>query len=220
MRIASSVAKRTATIVLPQDTIFDRCCAMVLLSVQSMKKPALILALLIVVIAGVIAYTQVRDRSVMADLSRETDAIASGYKTLTDRDLPPLAATHALTKTQSGAVAQIIRQQDALEKAPLLAEKVNDIHAIQLAIVAFLQDVTPSEPFAQSAQLADLQTEMGKDGHMRGLLDTYNQTAKEWNDLQSNGIGMLTSDILQKKSDPLPYLRFDGQLEYFTVIHL
>ncbi|HVW66411.1 MAG TPA: hypothetical protein VHA78_01625 [Candidatus Peribacteraceae bacterium] len=185
-----------------------------------MKKPALLFALLVIAIVGIIAYAQYRQRALMADLTRETDAIAAGYKTLADRDLRPLAATHALTDGQSAAVQTVAqRMKDPAATQPL-AQKVADIHDVQMALVRFLRDVTPTQPFAQSAELADLQKEMGKDGRMRGLLDAYNQTAKEWNDTQSTGVTMLTSDILRKKSNPLPYLRFDGEMEYFTVIHL
>lgn len=185
-----------------------------------MKKSVLLLALLVVTVVGVIAYDQLRGRMLADSLQRQTTEIAQGYKAITDRDFPMLVASRSLTKTQTDAVHAVALQESHLTAPLSLADKVDAIHHIQTAIVSFLQDVTPDQPFAQSPSMTDLQKEMGKDGQMRPLLSAYNQTAKEWNSRQSGGLRTLTSDILHQKGDLLPYLRFDGQLEYFTVIHL
>jgi hypothetical protein len=185
-----------------------------------MKRALPLLTLLIIVIGGMFAYDQYVIRTLTATLTKDTTDIATAYGTLIDTNVLPLKAVGTFTQKQNAAVSHMTstRADEAHEQT--IAVRVSLIHDLQVSLIAFLQDLQPEQTFINSPQVATLQREMGKNGHMRDLLTTYNDDAKIWNDHQGNFFGSLSTMMPGSMVPLLPYLRFDGEQEYLTTIHL
>jgi hypothetical protein len=185
-----------------------------------LKQLITLVAAIVVLFVAFIAYEQIEKQTLAHGINAQLDDIATQYGTLIDHDLPPLAATHSFTAGQSFAVQKLDNERADIKAAATLTDKVNAVHALQMSLATFLREGTPTQPFLNDPAFIDLSNEMGKGGHMRALLNAYNEAAIHWNDSQEDPFRVVADRILGQKNELLPYLRFDGNLEYYTTISL
>lgn len=185
-----------------------------------MKKILAVLVLLVLAGGGMIAYNQYQLRILEDDVKERAAAVVEGYGAIIDDTIVPLQKANALTQTQNASTRILTATRTELQAEEDITTIVSLINTVQLSLVSFLKGVTQDQPFAGSEGIALLQREMSEKGNMNTLLTAYNEAAKKWNDRVQNGIGNLKGDILGTEGRLLPYLRFDGQQEYFTTISL
>lgn len=185
-----------------------------------MRKTIPLLTLTVLIMSGLFLYNQYEERRIASALIEETGKIAESYDGLIEKNIIALQDKGMFTMQQRTAVEhmQLARKQFGTEM--LISERVSLIHQLQKGIIAFLQDLQPEQAFVNSAEVALLQREMGKNGQMRALLTTYNELAGQWNDHQHTLLGNLLASLPGQKTETLPFLRFDGEQEYLTTIHL
>lgn len=184
------------------------------------KRLLIILTLVILVVAGVILYEKVILGQLSAQLESQTTEIAQGYQTLITDDLNAVARTNTLNDQQQRILTRINENSSALTTAETLEEKIQNISMIQIALVSFVKTVTADQPFVKDTHFVHLQKEMGERGDMRELLKEYNTTALRWNKTVQSDVGSVTSQIDGSKRNLIPYLRFDGEQEFVTIVEL
>jgi len=185
-----------------------------------MKKILAVLLTLVLVVVGVVAYNQYQIRALETLVKEKAAAVAAGYGTIIDQTLVPLNKTQTLSQTQATILRVVTQTREALGEEEKTPAMVSLIHTMQLSLVSFLKSVQPDQSFSGSDPIAYLQHEMSERGDINEQLSAYNEAAKQWNDRIQNKIGSLKGNILGTEGALLPYLRFDGQQEYFTTISL
>ncbi len=195
-------------------------CERVSSTLLLMKKLLPIFILAALTIGGMFAYDRYQLTILSETLMKNTATIVKGYEELVDSTIVPLQKNNTLTEKQALAAAHLAALRTTLANEKQISVVVSLIHDVQLSLVAFLRDLKPDQPYVNSAEVALIQREMSKNGKMRDSLNAYNETAALWNHRMQSGLGSLRADIVGNEGALLPYLRFDGEQEYLTTIHL
>ncbi len=185
-----------------------------------MKKLIAALALLIIIVCSFVLYEQSQAKALAALLKEKTDAVVAGYDTMIEKNVVPLQKAGILTATQTAALRPLDALREQIKKEEQIPAIVSLINSVQLSLVSFVASVQPDQSFAASEEITTLQMETSEDGQMNDLLTEYNEAAKKWNDRLESGFSGFKGDLLGSEGALLPYLRFDGQQEYFTTIQL
>lgn len=178
------------------------------------------LALILAVTTAAVVYQSFLFKRLSASLHRQADIIAEGYQTLVTDDLQPLQEEFPFTASQAKTAKRITDASTELAEAEALEDKLKGISMLQLSLVTFLTSVTAEQPFVKDGRLVHLQKEMGERGDMRELLRDYNTTALRWNNAVQSELGSLTAQVGGNGRSLLPYLRFDGEQEFVTIVEL
>lgn len=165
-------------------------------------------------------YEQVLLGRLAATLQEQTALISAGYQSLITKNLEPLATQNEMNDQQKRILTRIDEFSTALETSESLEEKIQNISMLQVALVSFVKSVTVEQAFVKDAHFVYVQKEMGERGDMRELLRDYNTSALRWNNTIQSDIGSLTSQMDGSQRNLLPYLRFDGEQEFVTVVEL
>lgn len=185
-----------------------------------MKKLLAVLVLLVLCVVGIVLYEQSQTKALAALVRERADAVITGYEKVIANSITQLDKTETLNPAQLTSVHTLDTLSKQIQNEQNLSTVVSLINSMQLSIISFTASVQPTQPFADSEQVALLQLETSEDGHMNELLTAYNEAAKQWNDHEANSWVSFKGDLLGTEGSLLPYLRFDGAQEYFTTIQL
>lgn len=184
------------------------------------KKIASFLVLAAMITGGVIVYEQMTFKRLAAKLQVESETIAAGYLALASENMLPLTQAYELTPTQEKIAERVKEDKAKLEQADTLEERLQNISKLQVALVSFIKSVTADQPLVKDSDFIELQKEMGERGEMRTHLTAFNTTALRWNNGLQSEVGSLAARIGNTSRNVLPYLRFDGEQEYVTIVEL
>lgn len=184
------------------------------------KKLASFLVLAVAVTGGIVLYEQMVFRRLAAQLQAQADTISAGYQALATENLLPLAQEHDLTPAQERIAERIEETRAELAAAGTLEQKLQGISTLQVALVSFIKTVTADQTFVKDPLFVHLQKEMGERGDMREHLTAYNTSALRWNNSLQSEVGSLTSRLDGTERNLLPYLRFDGEQEFVTIVEI
>jgi len=184
------------------------------------KRLITFLCLTLLAVGGVVVYEQVLLGRLATTLEEQTALIGAGYQSLITKNLNPLATEYEMDDQQRRVLKRIKEFSTSLETSESLEEKIQHISMLQVALVSFVKSVTAEQAFIKDPNFVYIQKEMGERGDMRELLSNYNTTALRWNNTVQSDVGSLTSQIEGSDRNLLPYLRFDGEQEFVTIVEL
>jgi hypothetical protein len=169
---------------------------------------------------GVVLYQQNEIRSAKADVLRDAAAVAEAYRGIAERTVFPSENSTDLSQEQRKTAGYVRTAYGTLSEEKDLPDTVAAINALQVALIAYLRQSLASETLRTAPDTIALEQELGRDGSVRPLLDSYNTSAKAWNDIRETPAGTMRAHLLGENRDTLPFLRFDGQQEYVNVVEM
>lgn len=184
------------------------------------KKITSLLVLTVAVAGGVIVYEQMLFKRLAAQLQEQTDTIAEAYLSLSTTHLLPLEERYELAQDQREAIERVESQMANLEAAATLETKLQHISLLQVGLVDFIETATVEQPLVKDASFVHLQKEMGETGAIRENLSLYNTLALRWNRALQSEVGSVAARMGGTSENILPYLRFDGEQEFVTIVEL
>lgn len=186
-----------------------------------MTKVALFTAAVALVVGGGFTVKEQRERSALAaQLETETDHMADAYRQMAEQHVFPSENSTELTQDQRRAAAHVRTMYSKLSEDLAMPEKVTAINELQMALISYLRHSLFSPSFVDSTATLSLQQALGEQGSVVDILRDYNDTARRWNDLHATAMGRLQGQMLGQDQDMLPYLRFDGNKEFITIISI
>jgi hypothetical protein len=189
--------------------------------VSRVMKTVLFTAAVALVVGGISMVSGQRERARLASvLELETEQLSSAYRAMAEQHVFPSENSTELTQDQRQSAARVRAGHSRLSEELTLHDKVGAINDLQLALVSYLRHSMFSPSFVDSTATHSLQQALGERGSVVELLQAYNETAKAWNVLGESGFGRLQGRLGSQSADLLPYLRFDGNKEFYTVISL
>ncbi len=187
----------------------------------SLSKKLLVLFLLALVGGGVYAAKQQRSiASVQTLLEAQTQSIAGTYRVFADRHVFPSENSRELTQDQRKASVRVRAAYSKLSEGLSVVERVLAISELQVALISYMNASLSSSASRNSEAAQMLQKELGPQGSVREQLASYNDSARLWNAFQTTPSGALRGQLTGGDGNILPYLRFDGQQEYVSIIEL
>lgn len=169
---------------------------------------------------GFVIREQQEKSHVASLLAQQTDNVADAYRAMAEQHVFPSENSTELTQDQRKAAVLVRTMHSKLEQEMSIDEKVTAINELQMALIAYLRHSMFSPSFVDSTATLSLQQALGEQGSVVALLRDYNDSARQWNDLHESAFTRLQGTLLDQNDDMLPYLRFDGQKEYITVISI
>jgi hypothetical protein len=180
------------------------------------------IALVGVAIVGSVVWTQEKMLTELPKkLNQQLSLVANAYRTIAETHAFPLQ-TSITTPEQQSTLMSARESHEKLGSETLpMREKLATIALLQISLHRFLA-VSDDGAITQREEYKNLQRAMGERGDVIQLLNDYNNTAKQWNDLLSAQVSGLLAQLTFSKDDRerMPMLRFDGQQEFMTIIHL
>ncbi len=184
-------------------------------------------ALLTLLVVGVIGFGivagmgAVHITTLQATLSEQTKAITQTYGTFVETRLTPLLASNNITTEQRGLIVQLHGVTQALAAGTgSVNARIDGIHDTQTRLVLLLRSLETHQQGTNAPIASQLETLMGKKSEIVTQLDAYNETAQKWNDALSSRTNIIWASLLGAAEKTLPFLRFDGEKEFFTNIQI
>lgn len=169
---------------------------------------------------GTVFYRYNEFRSAKAQVASDAGAVAEAYRGIAERTVFPLENSPSLSQDQRKTAGYVRDAHARLAEPGEPQSTVTDINALQVALRAYLRQSLASEELRALPETITLQQELSRDGQVRPLLDAYNNSAKAWNDIRTTTAGTMRAHVLGEDTEPLPFLRFDGEREFVNVVDL
>ena len=174
------------------------------------KKLAVVLVCFLFILAGLVVDQQSHASVLEQQVRASIDTLAHSYRSLAEEEVFPYENSRILNQEQRRAVVRVRTTHSASGNAQSIEDAVASVHALQSALIAFVDLAGSGDSFVDAVSLASLRKTLGAQSPLRTQIDAYNMSADAWNASQGSPFAVLRGQLLWQSDAPLPYVQAEG----------